>query len=148
MNWFNYYGLGIMTIIMIPNIIFAIKNEDGFKNAYRNIPVEAAEQISRYACFALMIFNIPYTYYGFYFPFAKEVYICVNFTLTFAYCMLWLILRKKSDILKAISLSVIPSVIFIFSGIMTASIPLLLFSIIFAVAHIFISIKNALPLSK
>ena len=28
MNWFNYYGLIIMTIIMIPNIIYFIKNKN------------------------------------------------------------------------------------------------------------------------
>ncbi len=28
MDWFNFYGLIIMTIIMIPNIIYSIKNKN------------------------------------------------------------------------------------------------------------------------
>lgn len=29
MSWFNYYGLIIMAIIMIPNIVYAVKQKDG-----------------------------------------------------------------------------------------------------------------------
>ena len=44
------YGLAIMAIIMIPNIIFAIKKGGG-QTAYRNKTVEILEQIGRYGCF-------------------------------------------------------------------------------------------------
>lgn len=27
MGWFNYYGLIIMAVIMIPNIVYAVKNK-------------------------------------------------------------------------------------------------------------------------
>ncbi len=27
MNWFNYYGLAVMAVIMIPNIIYAVKHK-------------------------------------------------------------------------------------------------------------------------
>lgn len=32
MGWFNYYGLIMIVIIMIPNILFAIKNKNGFQD--------------------------------------------------------------------------------------------------------------------
>ena len=48
MEWFNYYGLIIIAIIMIPNIIFAIKHKEGFANKYQNKAVEIMEQIGRY----------------------------------------------------------------------------------------------------
>lgn len=32
MNWFNVYGLIFVAVIMIPNIIFAVKCKDGFDN--------------------------------------------------------------------------------------------------------------------
>ncbi len=64
MSWFNYYGLAIMAVIMIPNIIYAVKKKnDG--NDYHNKAVEIFEQIGRYGCMFLMIFNIPYTYFNF-----------------------------------------------------------------------------------
>lgn len=46
--------------------------------------------------------------------------------------------------LKALSLSIIPSAIFLFSGVVLANIPLIVFAVLFAVNHILISYKNAL----
>lgn len=53
------------------------------------------------------------------------------------------ILLKSFGIVKAVLLSVIPSLTFIFSGVIIASMPLFSFSIIFAVSHILISVKNS-----
>lgn len=142
MDWFNYYGLIFMVIIMFPNIIYFAKNKN-VSNKYRNKTAEIFEQISRYACFAFMIFNIPYTWFGFFFNFAEYVYLIVNGVLTLAYCVSWLVLWKKSGIVKALLLSLIPSSVFLFSGIMVLSIPLVVFAVIFAVTHILISLKNA-----
>ena len=36
MGWFNYYGLIVIILIMIPNMVFAAKNKDGFENKYQN----------------------------------------------------------------------------------------------------------------
>ena len=74
MSWFNYYGLILMAIIMIPNIIYAAKHKNN-ENSYRNKTVEILEQIGRYGCFVLMIFNIPYTYFNFWFDNALTVYL-------------------------------------------------------------------------
>lgn len=76
--------------------------------------------------------------------FGETVYIIVNAILTIAYCITWIVTWKRSGIVKTLLLSIIPSLIFIFSGIMIASIPLIIFSVIFAVAHILISVKNAI----
>lgn len=142
MDWFNYYGLAIMAIIMIPNIVCAVKQKNDFVNNYHNKAVEILEQVSRYACFALMIFNIPYTFIGFYFPLGEAVYVIVNAVLVLAYCLCFIIFWKKSGIVKALLLSIIPSLIFIFSSIMIANAPLFVFSMIFTVTHILISVKN------
>ena len=47
MKWFNFYGLIFIAVIMIPNIIFAMKHKDGFVNKYKNKAVEALEQVGR-----------------------------------------------------------------------------------------------------
>ncbi len=60
MDWFNYYELAIMVIVMLPNKIYAVKHKDSDKQAYRNKAVIVMEQIGRYGCFVFMIFNIPY----------------------------------------------------------------------------------------
>lgn len=142
MGWFNYYGLIIMAIILLPNILFAIRRKDGFANAYRNRAAEVSEQIGRYACFVLMIFNIPYTYFDFWFAHALIVYLSVNGILCLLYLTFWIICGNSNGILRALSLSVIPSCIFLFSGIVLANIPLIIFSVLFGVSHIFLSCKN------
>ena len=142
MEWFNYYGLIVIAIIMIPNIIFAIKRKDGFENKYKNKAVEVMEQVGRYACFALMIFNVPYTYFNFWFAHALIVYLSVNGALCLAYLVFWLVCWNKNGKLKALSLSIIPSVIFLFSGVVLANIPLIAFAILFGVNHVLLSYKN------
>lgn len=63
MGWFNYYGLAVMAIVMIPNIVYAVKRKPDASAAYHNKTLEIFEQIGRYCCFVLMIFNIPYLYF-------------------------------------------------------------------------------------
>ncbi len=143
MGWFNYYGLVFIVILMIPNVVYAVKNKNGFIGVYHNKRVEFFEQAGRFGCFALMIFNIPYTWVGFWFSYGKEIYLVVNTSSVLAYCLIWIILRNNSDMVKALLLSIIPSLMFVFSGITIASIPLFIFSVVFAVCHILISVKNS-----
>ena len=129
---------------MIPNIIYAVKHKNDSAPAYNNKAVIIAEQIGRYACFALMIFNIPYTYFNFWFDYAFIVYLSVNGVLCLAYLLFWIICWNKNGKLKALSLSIIPSCIFLFSGIVLASIPLIVFAILFGASHILINYKSVL----
>ncbi len=142
MGWFNYYGLIIMIIIMIPNIIYSIKHKNS-ENLYVNKTVEILEQIGRYGCFIFMIFNIPYTYFDFWFDYAFFVYLLINCVLCLGYLIFWIICWNRNDKLKVLSLSIIPSCIFVFSGIVLANIPLVAFAVLFAVCHIYISFKNS-----
>ena len=142
MDWFNYYGLAIMAVIMIPNIVYFVKHKNDAANIYPNKIVSVLEQIGRYGCFVLMIFNIPYTYFNFWFDHALTVYLSVNGGLCLLYLIFWAVCRKRNDKLKAVSLSVLPSCIFLFSGIMLASVPLVFFSAVFAVNHILNSCKT------
>lgn len=142
MGWLNYYGLIFIAIIMIPNIVFAIKNKDGFQNNRNNKPIEILEQIGRYGCFIFMIVNIPKTYFGWWFDGALTAYLIVNFTLITAYCAIWGVCFKKNNTFRALSLSIIPSFVFLFSGIMIRSILLIISAVLFAPSHILISYKN------
>lgn len=142
MNWLNPYGLLLMGIIMIPNILFAVKQKDSFQNFWQNKAVETIEQIGRFGCFALMVFNIPHTYKGFWFPAGKTIYLIVNGCLLIAYSVIWAIYFRRNSLFRALSLSILPSLIFLFSGVMLLSVPLLVASLIFAPSHILLSFKN------
>ena len=58
-----------MAIIMIPNIVYAVKHKDNASANGINKAIIIAEQIGRYGCFVFMIFNIPYTYFNFWFEY-------------------------------------------------------------------------------
>ena len=142
-EWFNIFGLAFITAIMIPNIIFALKHKEVFENRYHNKTIEIIEQIGRFGCFGFMIFNIPTTWFGWWSDEAFAIYLMVDAVLIVLYCTIWVIYWRKNNVFKAMVLSIIPSAIFLFSGIMCRSILLIISSLLFAPAHIFISYKNA-----
>lgn len=144
MDWFNYMGLIIICFLMIPNVVYAVVNKNKQKTVYKNKAIEAFEQMGRYGSMTFMIFNIPYTYCGFFFEQGKRLYIIVNAILLLAYVILFFALLNKNSLNKNIILSVLPSIIFLFSGIMIVSIPLIIFSLIFSIFHIYISVKSVL----
>ena len=143
MEWFNIFGLAFITAIMIPNIIFALKHKEAFENRYHNKTIEIIEQIGRFGCFGFMIFNIPTTWFGWWSDEAFTIYLMVDAVLIVLYCTIWVIYLRKNNVFKAMALSIIPSAIFLFSGIMCRSILLIISSLLFAPAHIFISYKKA-----
>lgn len=143
MRWFNAFGLILIVGIMIPNIVFAIKCKNGFENKWKNKCVEVIEQIGRFGCFCFMVFNIPGTYFGWWSDEAFAVYLIVDTILVIFYCTIWIICFKKSSVFRALTLSIIPAMLFLFSGIMSRSVLLIISSVLFAPSHIVISYKNA-----
>jgi hypothetical protein len=143
MEWFNVFGLVFITVIMIPNIIFAVKHKDAFENRNQNKAIEIIEQIGRFGCFGFMIFNIPSTWFGWWSDEAFAIYLLVDALLIVLYLTLWIVCWRKNNVFRALALSIIPSVIFLFSGIMYRSLLLVISSLLFSPTHIFISYKNA-----
>ena len=143
MNWLNIYGLIFMIAIMVPNIIFAARNKESFKNLWNNKVVEILEQIGRIGCFCFMVLIIPKCGFGFKSDTTFALYLIMDIVLIVAYCLIWILCFKHNSIFRALALSVIPSAIFIISGVLTFYWPLMISSVIFAPCHIVISYKNA-----
>lgn len=143
MEWFNAFGLVFLVAIMIPNIIFALKQSDAFENKYRNKAAIIIEQIGRYGCIGFMIFNIPTTEPHWWPGEVLIAYLIVDTILVLIYWLIWILCRNKNNTFRALSLSIIPSVLFLFSGIMCRSLPLIISSLIFMPSHILVSYKNA-----
>lgn len=89
-----------------------------------------------------MIFNIPYVCLGFWTDDGLAFYLSVNGGLCLAYIIFWIVCWHKNDKVKALSLSILPTCIFLFSGVILAYIPLIVLAILFGITHIFISYKN------
>lgn len=143
MEWINFYGIIFIAVIMIPNIIYAIKCKDGFVNRWNNKVVEIVEQIGRFGCIGFMIIKVPGVCFGYWFEGAFVAYLAINILLSIIYCVIWIICFRKDSVFRALALSIIPSLIFISSAVLSGSILLMVTSALFAPAHILISYKNA-----
>ncbi|MBR5559532.1 MAG: hypothetical protein IKU72_04735 [Oscillospiraceae bacterium] len=139
----NVFGLAFVIVMMIPNIIFAVRCKDGFESKWNNKTIERLEQIGRFGCIGFMFLNIPGTWFGWWSWKVFAIYLIVDAVLVIFYCALWIICWKKNNVFKALSLSIIPSVLFLFSGVVSRSILLILAAMLFAPTHVLISYKNA-----
>lgn len=137
----NIYGLIIMAIVMIPNVIFAIK-EKNFESKYDNKVVEIIEQIGRFGSMGLMIFNIPLLEFDYWFNNGKLVYMALTGALAVIYCFVWFLYFRKSTIEKAMSLAIIPTIMFLSSGIIKGKVLLIITAILFGIGHIIITYNN------
>ena len=143
MEWINPFGLVFMAVILIPNIVFALKCKDGFANKWENKTVQIIEQVGRFGCFGFMIVNIPGTCFGWWSDEAFALYLIADTLLVLLYCLIWIVCFQKNSLFRALALSIIPSILFLFSGIMSRSVLLILSAALFAPSHIVISYKNA-----
>lgn len=94
-------------------------------------------------CFGFMIVNIPGTCFGWWSDEAFALYLIADTLLVLLYCLIWILCFKKNSLFRALALSIIPSILFLFSGIMSRSVLLILSAALFAPSHIAISYKNA-----
>lgn len=143
MVWFDIFGIFFICIIMIPNIVYTIKYKEGFINKWNNRIIKILEQVGRFGCFGFMIIKILGTWFGWWSDEAFAVYLIISIILVLCYCIIWFVYFNENNIFRAFALSIIPSLLFLFSGIMSRYILLIVASIIFAPCHIYISYMNA-----
>lgn len=141
MEWLNGFGLIVMMIIMIPNIAYGVKNKS-VESKYQNKLMEAIEQLGRYGSMFFMIINLPILSYGFLFENGKTVYIVVISILAIFYCLIWIFFFRKETLPRAMLLAIIPTLIFVISGVFTQYYLLVLTGIIFGIGHITITYNN------
>lgn len=92
-------------------------------------------------CF-FMIINLPILSYGFLFENGKTVYIVVISILAIFYCLIWIFFFRKETLPRAMLLAIIPTLIFVISGVFTQYYLLVLTGIIFGIGHITITYNN------
>ena len=115
MEWSNVYELTFVVAIMIPYIVFSIKYKDGFINKWNSKYVEIIEQVGKFGCFAFMIVNIPGTWFGWWSDEAFIFYLFEDAIFVMIYCVVWIVCIKKSSIFRALALSIISSILFLYS---------------------------------
>ena len=141
MKWLNIFGLIFVVLILIPNIVYAVKNKD-HQNLCTNRFMNVVEQIGRYACMFFMVFNLGLAEFGFGSVGAFLFYIFGNIGLILAYWIIWILYFKKMVFWKQMALAIIPVCIFLLNGITLRHYLLIVSAVIFAVGHIYVTRKN------
>lgn len=140
-NWINIFGGVIVLLILIPNIIYALKNKEETPEK-SNIVIRITEQVGRYACMLLMIVPLFVGEFGFSPLEFMFNYLIGNLILLAFYYIFWALFAKNKSLDKALALAAIPTLIFINSAISVKHWTLLVFALLFGVSHIYITYKN------
>lgn len=140
-GWINLIGGIIVALMLIPNIIFAIKNKETQQNKANKLIV-IAEQIGRYGCMALMVVPLFVWSFGFSPLEFMFVYLGANAILLISYYMCWIAYSKKKQMDTALALAIIPTLIFLISGYLLKHWALVICAVIFGASHIYITYLN------
>ena len=137
----NIINFFIVFFLLAPNIIFmkAIRfKEEKCKSKI----ILLTEQITRYACMILMV--IPFVTKQF-------AFVSVNMFIVFIfgvpaclilYYIFWILYVKDMTYFKATFLAVLPTAIFLVTGISLMHIPLIVCALIFGASHIYVTRCN------
>ena len=139
---FNYFGIIFIIVLMLPNIYASIFKKELFVNKFDDVLLIRIEKIGRYLCMILMVINIQDLYGGFKSVEAFVAYLGINIILLGLYYIVWFIFYKFNNIYKNMILGIIPSLMFIISGILQNHLLLIISGIVFAYAHLKIIWKN------
>lgn len=140
-DYFNVFGLIIMVLIMIPNIIYGIKFKKA-ENKCKNKVMNILEQIGRYSCMILMVVCIGMRKFGFGSTEDFLIYFLGNIVLLLAYWVIWILFFIRRKPWKSMALAILPTLIFLLSGITLRHALLIISAVIFGVAHIYVTYKN------
>ena len=140
-GWISVFGAVIVILMMIPNIIYAIRNKDE-KNKCTNRFMNMIEQIGRYACIILMWMPLFVWKFGFSSVFEMILYLIGNGCLLLAYWIIFACYLKRKTRKRALALAVLPTCIFLLSGLLLHHWLLAAFAPLFGVGHIYVTQKN------
>lgn len=140
-EWINFFGLIIVVLILVPNIVYALKTKTDQKKCNCKAMC-IIEQIGRYACMFLMVFNVGLFEFGFASAFSFLLYCFVNAFLLILYMILWIPYALKKTLVRALPLAIIPTLIFLLSGILLRHYLLVFSAVLFGIGHIYITCKT------
>ncbi len=140
-GWINLFGAVFVILMLIPNIIYALKNKNE-QNLCTNRFMNAAEQIGRYGCIVLMWLPLAVWRFGFASVYEMLLYMAGNMLLLAAYWTAYGIYLKKKTAKLALLLAVLPSCIFLMSGLLLRHWLLVGSAVLFAVGHIYVTKEN------
>jgi hypothetical protein len=140
-GWINIFGAGFVILLLIPNIVYALKNR-GEVNMCTNKGMNAIEQIGRYGCMALMWLPLLVWEFGFKSVPEMLLYFAGNGTLLLLYWLVFARYLKERTAKRALVLAILPACVFLLSGLLLRHWLLMGFAVLFAVGHIYVTAVN------
>ena len=140
--WINGWGATIVIIMLVPNIIFSVRNPH-LENKCENVIMNTIEQVGRYTSMILMIVPVLVEKFCFKSVFEMIFYIVVTSVLLLLYLLVWFCYLKSQSTNKAILLALLPAMIFVISGILLRHWLLTIAGILFGIGHIFVTLQNS-----
>ena len=141
-GWISVFGAVIVILMLIPNIVYALRNP-GEKNNCTSKIMNAIEQIGRYACIVLMWLPLLVWKFGFPSVFEMLLYLFGNGLLLVLYWAVYAAFLKRKTGKRALALALIPACIFLMSGLLLRHWLLVVSAVLFGVGHIYVTRKNA-----
>lgn len=134
-GWINLFGAGFVLLIMIPNIIYGVLKKPDDMQIIVPKYLSASEQAGRYGCIVLMW--LPLFVRKFEFDGSEEfiIYLIGNGILLLSYYHHWVKYFRKRTLSVAMALAVIPTVMFLLSGILLRHWLLVMAALLFGYAH-------------
>lgn len=134
-GWINLFGAGIVMLMMIPNVIYGAKQTQS--RSEQEIPkyLSICEQIGRYGCIILMWLPLFVWKFGFERTEELLIYLIANGLLLLVYDLFWAAYARERTLARAMALAVIPTVVFLLSGVLLKHWTLVIFAALFGAAH-------------
>ncbi len=141
MNWINIFGICVIVVMLIPNIIFA-RRVKSFENKCNNKVMNILEQIGRYGSMFFMVFNIGLYEFGFRSNEEFAIWLIATILLLLLYWSFWFVFFKSSRTRLPMILAILPSAIFISSGLFLRHWLLFISGTLFSIGHIYVTYQN------
>ena len=141
-GWINLFGGIIVLLMLIPNIVYAVKNREE-RNLCTNRVMNVVEQAGRYGCIVWMWLPLLVWKFGFRSASEMLLYFLGNGVLLVAYWLVFARYMRKKTAKRALVLAILPACIFLLSGLLLRHWLLVGFGLLFAVGHIYVTTINA-----
>ncbi len=141
-GWINLFGGIIVILLLIPNVVYALKHRNE-RNLCGSRVMNVMEQIGRYGCIVLMWFPLLVWQFGFKSVPEMLLYFAGNGALLLTYWLVFARYMKEKTARRALILAVLPTCVFLLSGLLLRHWLLVGFALLFAVGHIYVTVVNA-----
>lgn len=140
-GWFNTYGLFFIILLLIPNIVYAVKCKN-VVNKCTNKWALIMEQLGRYGSMFFMVFTFGSMTQGWASVADFMIYLWGSALLLLVYWIVWMVYFAEVKIWKSMALAVIPTVLFLVGGITMRNIPAIILAVVFGIGHMYVTYKN------